>query len=396
MSSVAEIFDEQDSQASFAAASPARALINHLATRVDSAAVTAGDGQQSQQWLADMQQAGLDAWLATAEQVLADIRHCDWLAICDPSDSSALSSLLSAAGQQSAGFISVHGFSPGDEVLPVDLTAWSNLTQSDNKIISAVSEFLRCWPHYELIHYAEDDGGILLFQNSAGDKVDIRITPSDLKYLLEVKQFDAIDSIDQLYTAYCSRQRMDIFLHLPMLKRYASRCSHVTEFGTRHGISCSAFMAGRPDTLIGFDLVRQPAIDLLERLAAPAGVNFTFRNENILKAAIGDTDLLFIDSTHTYEHLKRELEQFSHYCRRYLVFHDTYLFGDSGMYRADSSVDHGIDIPNRPGQGPTRERVQTEGLLKAIDEFMQQHGEYRLVCQSQLNNGLVILEKAVN
>ncbi|MFN2333590.1 MAG: hypothetical protein ABR550_04100 [Wenzhouxiangellaceae bacterium] len=314
------------------------------------------------------------------------------LALAGPFQPPALADLLDRSAASSADYISLHGQTFADPRPPLDLGDWVDHAHAAPDLAVAC-QFLHEHHEYELIHYSNSRQPLMLFQRRPGKYGDIRITPSDQKYLFERDRFDHIDDIDELYRLYCMQTNMDIHVHLPMLRELASDCCHVTEFGTRHGISCSAFMAGRPARLVAFDLVRQPAIDLLERLASKAGTDFRFREENILKADIEATELLFIDSTHTYEHLTVELERFARHCRRYLVFHDTHLFGQTGMYRADPTVDDGIDIPNSPDQQSPRERILTEGLLKAIGEFLNQNIDYRLVCHSQLNNGLVVLKK---
>ena len=48
----------------------------------------------------------------------------------------------------------------------------------------------------------------------------------------------------------------DISAHLPLLEYLASKCSHVTEFGTRDGFSTCAFMSGlqkNQGKLVSFD-----------------------------------------------------------------------------------------------------------------------------------------------
>ena len=46
--------------------------------------------------------------------------------------------------------------------------------------------------------------------------------------------------------------------------------------------------------------------------------------------SIQDTDLLFIDSKHTFNRLLEELTKFAPNCKRYIVMHDTQLYGEHG------------------------------------------------------------------
>jgi hypothetical protein len=49
------------------------------------------------------------------------------------------------------------------------------------------------------------------------------------------------------------------------------------------------------------------------------------------KVDIEPTDLLFIDSKHTNKHLRAELSRHKDKVRKYIIFHDTTLFGGEIM-----------------------------------------------------------------
>lgn len=115
----------------------------------------------------------------------------------------------------------------------------------------------------------------------------------------------------------------DIDGHIDTLARLAGRCNHVTEFGVRSGNSTFALIAGKPKTLVSYDVNPCPRIEELKRAAREAGVDFTFKLENTLTADIANTDMLFIDTVHTAEQVYAELTRHAAKVSMYLVFHDT-------------------------------------------------------------------------
>lgn len=176
----------------------------------------------------------------------------------------------------------------------------------------------------------------------------------------------------------------DINEHLPLLRQLAMECEHVTEFGLRWGSgSTVAFLAAQPETLISWDIdpysvVSQQTANLIALRGRTA---FQPRCGDTLKIApIEPTDLLFIDSLHTFKQLWKELERHvdpNHdakgcHCpvKRYLCFHDTITFGFQG----------------EDGSEP--------GLRSAIRHFQKHHAFplWRLMEDRENNNGLVVLE----
>ncbi len=171
-------------------------------------------------------------------------------------------------------------------------------------------------------------------------------------------------TLAQMYETAC-RTPSDIREHLPTLCGLANECRHVTEFGTRTGVSTTAFLHARPQRLVCYDRVRFPQVDALERTAD--GTEFVFRREDVLHAEIEETDLLFIDTLHDYEQLAEELRLHAGKARRYVVLHDTTTFGERG------------ETPGR------------RGLWPAVEEFLAL-GAFRLQARYENNNGLAVLE----
>ncbi len=179
-----------------------------------------------------------------------------------------------------------------------------------------------------------------------------------------------VNSVDQLYDAYHGVENA-MRGHMPTLRRYAASVDHVTEFGVRTGVSTVAFLCGRPKRVVSYDIDDSlfPR-DAYVGLAAKAGVEFVFHKASSLAVQIEPTDLLFLDSLHTYDQLRQELALHAHKARRYLVFHDTESFAERG----------------EDGSAP--------GLRQAIAEFMADRPEWRLKEHFETYSGLSVYERA--
>ncbi len=174
-------------------------------------------------------------------------------------------------------------------------------------------------------------------------------------------------TIDEMY----ARERLiasDIHEHLPTLRSLAVGCSHVTEFGVRFGVSTVALLAGRPDRMVSYDVERHPAVAGIEEAATAAGIDFKFVEANVLSVDIDETDLLFIDTLHTYDQLIAELNRHGDKVRKYIAMHDTVTFGTAGERGGD-------------------------GLMRAINEYFGPRNEWVLEIHHTNNNGLTVYKR---
>lgn len=117
--------------------------------------------------------------------------------------------------------------------------------------------------------------------------------------------------------------------HLPVLKEYGKQCEHITEMGVREFNSTWSFLSIKPKKLVSIDWNRPPfevcptELDLCKSLSTEAGVDFEFIVSDTLQIEISPTDLLFIDTWHTYEQLCLELFKHSSKVKKYIIAHDT-------------------------------------------------------------------------
>jgi len=162
----------------------------------------------------------------------------------------------------------------------------------------------------------------------------------------------------QMFEEACSTPS-DNNEHCAKLHELAKECNHITEFGVMFGRSTISFLAARPDTLISYDIKKQEIVNKIEKFAEEEGLAFVFKLEDSRTVAIAKTDLLYIDTEHTYEQLRVELFGHGHKVQKYIVMHDTAAFPEMG---------------------------------KAIDEFLEQ-GFFQIKEIFLNNNGLTVLER---
>jgi hypothetical protein len=161
----------------------------------------------------------------------------------------------------------------------------------------------------------------------------------------------------------------DINQNLHILYDLAKECETVIEMGVRTGVSTRAFL-NTGVSLISFDIVKNDEVEILFRLAKSKGKNAQYVIDDVLKIEIQETDLLFIDTLHTYEQLSQELKLHGNKAQKYLAFHDTHTFGLSGEVGNDR-----------------------RGLLPAIMEFLSKNPHWKVKTHRMNNNGMTVLER---
>lgn len=162
----------------------------------------------------------------------------------------------------------------------------------------------------------------------------------------------------------------DIRDHLPTLRYYATQSNHVTEMGVRFVCSSWALLAGRPQRMISYDVKRSPQMAELERVGH-AVCDFHLNISNVLSVDIEETDLLFIDTKHTYEQLSQELTRHAPRVRRWIVLHDTETFGTCG--------EDGLE----------------PGIWRAVEEFVAK-GTWSVFQRFSHCNGLTVLVRTTS
>jgi len=152
----------------------------------------------------------------------------------------------------------------------------------------------------------------------------------------------------------------DINEHLIALYSLAARCRSVVELGVRYGVSSTALIAARPDSLVSYDIELEPKAVERFKDGQDDGVNCKLIKASSFDITLADdVDMLFIDTDHTYDCLSRELSLHGNKPSKYLVFHDTVSFAHQ--------------------------------LMPAINEFLSANSHWTLYKHFEHNNGLMVL-----
>jgi hypothetical protein len=178
-----------------------------------------------------------------------------------------------------------------------------------------------------------------------------------------------MNNIDDIYE-FNKKTPSNIQPEMEMLYTYARKCDHVTEFGFGRGKSSSAFIAARAKKVVSYDIKDQ--WELAKKwtaLATDIGIDFKYIQKSSIEGEIEQTDLLFIDSWHTYTHKKTELEMHNHKVNKYIILHDTKTCAYVG------------EDGSRPG------------FMNAIHEFLTFHREWLMIENVLAHNGYIVLER---
>jgi predicted O-linked N-acetylglucosamine transferase (SPINDLY family) len=172
-------------------------------------------------------------------------------------------------------------------------------------------------------------------------------------------------TLAELYSLACTTPS-DINEHVPTLYTLAQQCRHVTELGTRTGVSTTAFLYAAPEVLVCYD--KEPRLHVAGLQSLATRTRFAFHQADVLLVDIEETDLLFIDTWHVYSQLQKELERHAAKAKKHIVLHDTTTFAEHG------------------------ETNGHRGVWPAIEEFIAR-GRFRLAARVENNNGLTILQR---
>ena len=177
--------------------------------------------------------------------------------------------------------------------------------------------------------------------------------------------------LEKMFTIANRDTRSDINEHLPTLLKYGRSVGHITEFGVRGGCSTLAWWYAWPVTLRCYDIAPCEAHDFfMSKMGNPDWLDYKFIQADVLEIEIEETDLLFIDTYHTYTQLSKELALHGNKSRKYLIFHDTVTFGKRG------------------------EDYKKPGLIQAINEFFWDNKHWSIKEIFSNNNGLLVLERS--
>ena len=186
------------------------------------------------------------------------------------------------------------------------------------------------------------------------------------------------------YYEYSKSTPSDINEHLPTLLKYSEECKHITEMGVRGGVSSWALLYSSPEKMVAYDIATNPGVENIINVANESNLNFHFILKDVLTVEIENTDLLFIDTWHTYNQLSSELQLHSNNVNKYIILHDTVSFGftDESLYDCVSDI-----VKHAP-----QEKV---GLVNAVQDFLitEKGNNWEIHDVYENNNGLTVLKR---
>lgn len=232
--------------------------------------------------------------------------------------------------------------------------------------------------------------------NSVTNTIPQKIKDNEIA--IQIKKQKNMTQVEKIFNKLCrleypehylySRGIIDINEHLPLLRNYSSQCKHVTELGTRFAVSTLGLLIGKPQKLISIDLnyhFYKPYEEEVNRFAKECGVEYTFLQEDVLKIDIEETDLLFIDTLHTYSQLSKELHKHENKVRKWIILHDTVTFGIvNEKFYENGNISNILLSDVQPAK---------QGLMPALNEFLEKNKNWTVKEVFTNNNGLTVLQK---
>lgn len=185
--------------------------------------------------------------------------------------------------------------------------------------------------------------------------------------------------------------------HIPTLAEYTEKCSSVVELGVSDMVTTWAFLKGlrfnkkKKKNLTCVDILDKPAkFKEVQELAKKNQISMEFIKGNSTEITIPKCDMLFIDTTHHYAQLSRELEKHHDHVKKYIVMHNTEI---DGRYGEIVRMCYYYDVEKTQKEYGYSIEDMCKGLGFAIDEFLKNHPEWTVEKHFNNNNGLTILHK---
>lgn len=180
------------------------------------------------------------------------------------------------------------------------------------------------------------------------------------------------DTLEVEFARVCAEPG-DINEHLPTIRGLVETVGpacRVVELGSRNGVTTTALMAGGPASLLCHDVSPGAGARKLQKYQQkffPA-MRYEVRAGDTEKAAAEECDVLVVDSDpHSDAHVTAELERHAPLCTRFIVFHDTTIYGES--------------YGNVPG------------IMPAIRKWLLSHPEWTMIRRDKHNNGLTVISR---
>lgn len=175
------------------------------------------------------------------------------------------------------------------------------------------------------------------------------------------------DTIDGIFDHVRAIER-DFNQHMPKLRELADDCDTVVDISLRQE-SFIALAASKAKRVFSYSneflFPAQKVLDLKGKDAS------RLRIDPATVIDIPPCDLLFLNTRHTADQVYRELRFFSPIVKRYIVLHNTQIYGERGEGHSD--------------------QAQVAGILVAVRKFLRDNPVWSVVYHTQDQYGLTVL-----
>jgi len=216
------------------------------------------------------------------------------------------------------------------------------------------------------------DSSFPIYHEGSGTFADVKDSDTIKIRNISVLEKQLASRVEKIYEICCHHE-CDINKLFPVIRRYANRCDHITEFGVRGVFSTYAFLAATPKVMRSYDIVTSENIKEALDVAQETGIDYKFIEHDVLTTNIDETDLLFIDTLHAYRQLSKELTRHANRVRKYIILHDTTTWGIEDEIKEDIPVKQGLQL--------------------AIKEFLEVNPQWVIEREITESNGLVVLKR---
>jgi hypothetical protein len=152
-----------------------------------------------------------------------------------------------------------------------------------------------------------------------------------------------------------------------IMLKYGKQCKHITEFGVEYGKSAMLWASCEPDEVVGYDI--KPKISAEDLELINKHTKHVVNTASSLDVDIVETDMLFVDSLHTYDQVLAELSLHASKAKKFIMLHDMFACG---------VID---ELKKKPG------------LLKAMNDFLASNSDWGVCEVEPTGNGVIVLKR---